>query len=434
MKVLASLFTSLFLFLAAIPLPGKDWVYLDRGERFVYSSTLAPPACGRYRISGYQVFKDDDNRFVFGRENLPGGQYIVAWRICGGVKVLQEAVKVPRRFRNKAFYGRITIRWDKNLRFYYAFEPHDPQDAAGWTSFSGVMDVANVKHEGTDGRKGTWLDTIDGKGPEGKAFKNRISPFPVKEIASIPIPEGKGFSCQGLAIQGDTAIIIRDKGWCEIYDVRRRKSLSFYKLEGNDSHCNNAVFGLERLSPDSPFPLLYISEDNGSHACLVTDIGMDGSQIVQKIYYDTDRSDYPGPFDWMVDRENGFLYTYGGSRWRSRWVKRFRLPPADIPEVHLGREDVLWTMYYDEVGIGQGGFVKDGRIYLTAGYPPYYCKLHVYDIATRRHILCQDLRELQFEPEGMDILDGCLYTVFWCRDEGTKIFGFDLRNLNNKRK
>ena len=36
--------------------------------------------------------------------------------------------------------------------------------------------------------------------------------------------------------------------------------------------------------------------------------------------------------------------------------------------------------------------------------------------------------------EGMDILDGCLYTVFWCRDEGTKIFGFDLRNLNNKRK
>ena len=185
MKVLASLFTSLFLFLAAIPLPGKDWVYLDRGERFVYSSTLAPPACGRYRISGYQVFKD----------------------------------------RNKAFYGRITIRWDKNLRFYYAFEPHDPQDAAGWTSFSGVMDVANVKHEGTDGRKGTWFDTIDGKGPEGKAFKNRISPFPVKEIASIPIPEGKGFSCQGLAIQGDTAIIIRDKGWCEIYDVRRRKSL-----------------------------------------------------------------------------------------------------------------------------------------------------------------------------------------------------------------
>lgn len=81
-------------------------------------------------------------------------------------------------------------------------------------------------------------------------------------------------------------------------------------------------------------------------------------------------------------------------------------------------------MYYDEVGIGQGGFVKDGRIYLTAGYPPYYCKLHVYDIKSGKQILCQDLRELKYEPEGMDIRDGWLYTAFWHSGTGTELYRF----------
>lgn len=399
---------------------------LDSGERFLYSSTLQPPGCGRWRMTGYQVVRDGNNRFVFGRENLPGGQYMVAWRICGGVKVLQEAEKLPRKYRNRPIYGRVTIRHDKNVRFYYSPEPLDPSEAEGWNGFSGVMDAGIVKHRGPEGRTGVSFSVFSGKGPEGWPFKNSIEPFPVQKIASIPVQEGRRHSCQGLAIQGDTAVIIRDKGWCEIYDLRVGKTLSFYKLEGNDSHCNNAVFGTEKLSAGSVFPLLYISEDNGGHACLVTEIGMDSSRIVQRIYYDTDGSDYPGPVDWMVDRGEGYLYTYGGSRWKERWVKRFPLPSADIPEAHLKPEDALWTMYYDEVGIGQGGFVQDGRIYLTAGYPPYYCKLHVYDISSGRQILCQDLRDLKHEPEGMDIKDGRLYTVFWGRDAGTEIHAFEL--------
>ena len=144
------LIVSTFLFLTAFTLPGKDadtmWVNLDKGERFLYSSTLEPPGCGRYRMKGYQVVRDGDNRFVFGRENLPGGQYMVAWRICGGVKVLQEAEKVPRKYRNRPIYGRVTIRYDKNVRFYYSLESLDPSNAEGWNSFSGVMAADIVKH------------------------------------------------------------------------------------------------------------------------------------------------------------------------------------------------------------------------------------------------------------------------------------------------
>lgn len=393
------------------------WVNLERGERTVISGVLGAPGKGKYEMSGWQVFKDDGNRFVFGRENLPGGQYIVAWRICKGVSVLQEARKLPRSARKGPVFFRITIRHDKNIRFYYAMEPHGHFDAEGWDSFSGVCAADIVRHKGNDGEKGAWSARFTGKGPEGRVFKNRIRPFDAFLVGSIP--RTTPYSSQGLAIQGDTAIIIRDKGWCEIFDMKAQKSLSLYKLEGNDSHCNNAVFGCGK---GSLFPLLYISEDNGGHACLVTDIGMDGSRIVQRIYYDTDGTDYPGPFDWMVDRDNGLLYTYGGSRWQKRWIKCFPLPKTDTAEVHLKAEDAVRTLYYDEVGIGQGGFVRDGKIYLTAGYPPYYCKLHVYDAVSGRQLLCQDLRELLYEPEGIEWHDGHLYVVFWCGKEGTKIY------------
>ncbi|MBR1632157.1 MAG: hypothetical protein IJ686_00175 [Bacteroidales bacterium] len=396
------------------------WVNLDRGERVVLSGPVLPAPKGRFRMNGWQVFKDDDNRFLFGRERFKDGEYMVAWRICGGVKVLQEAAKLPKGYSKKPVYGRITLRHDRNVRFYYAFEQLSHFDASGWDSFSGVMDASIVKHSGREGRKGAWLASFSGKGPEGEPFKNVLKPFKPSLVATIPPRESSDYSCQGLAIHGDTAIIIRDKGWCEIYDLKAGHDISFYKLEGNDSHCNNAVFGVEH---GSVFPLLYISEDGGGHACLVTDIGLESSRIVQRIYYDTDGRDYPGPFDWMVDRENGFLYTYGGSRWKDRWVKRFPLPGAGVPVVHLKPEDALWTMYYDEVGIGQGGFVKDGRIYLTAGYPPYYCKLHVYDEKSGRQLLCQDLRELRFEPEGIDWRDDALYLVFWGgKKEGARVY------------
>ncbi|MBR6001803.1 MAG: hypothetical protein IK045_02975 [Bacteroidales bacterium] len=412
-----------------IPTPGDSIrANLDNKERFVLSAKVEAPERGRFKMKGFQVFKDGDNRFVFGRENFPDGQYMVAWRICKGVTVLQEARKLPRAMRHKPMYMRITIRGDRNIRFYYATEPHDHFDAEGWDSFSGVMAADLVKHKGPDGRAGAWVAFLEGKGPSGEVFKDRIPPMEPELVATIPATEERRFSCQGLAIQGDTAVIIHDKGWCQIYDMAEKRTLSYYKLEGNDSHCNNAVFGPARLTPESPFPLLYISEDNGGHACLVTEIGMDSSKIVQKIYYDTDGSDYPGPVDWMVDRKNGFLYTYGGIRWRERWVKRFPLPSPDEPEVHLTADDVQWSMYYDEVGIGQGGFVQDGRIYLSAGYPPYYCKLHVYDIRTKKQILCQDIRDLKYEPEGMDISEGWLYLALWHSKVGTEIYRFTLNN------
>jgi hypothetical protein len=98
-------------------------------------------------------------------------------------------------------------------------------------------------------------------------------------------------------------------------------------------------------------------------------------------------------------------------------------------EVHLTPEDVIFEMTYNEVGIGQGGFIKDGKVYFSAGYPPFHCKLHVFDMETKEEILCQELLPLQYEPEGIEIVGDKLYTVFWCRGGVTKIYEFSLPTL-----
>ena len=90
-----------------------------------------------------------------------------------------------------------------------------------------------------------------------------------------------------------------------------------------------------------------------------------------------------------------------------RWLKKFRLPSLEDSdengEVHLTPDDVLFEMTYNEVGIGQGGFIKDGKLYFSAGYPPFHCKLHVYDLEHKEEILCQDLQPVLHETEGIDI-------------------------------
>ena len=79
-------------------------------------------------------------------------------------------------------------------------------------------------------------------------------------------------SSQGLALWGRYAFSLHDKGQCVVLDLKRRRFISTFRLEGNDSHCNNASFGVERYSRRSKFPLLYVSECRGDRACYVTDI------------------------------------------------------------------------------------------------------------------------------------------------------------------
>lgn len=220
-------------------------------------------------------------------------------------------------------------------------------------------------------------------------------------------------SSQGLAIWGRYVFSLHDKGQCVVLDIKRRKFISTFKLEGNDSHCNNASFGVERYSRQSKFPLLYISECRGERACFVTDISTEGSRIVQKIVYTGD--DCTGPMDWCVDRQKKILYAYRTIEGR-RTFRSFRLPRlADSDAdgvIRLTAEDSLGEIPVGDITIPQGSLANGHCIYLPDGLPSRGCRMHVVDAATGGRLRLIDLNPLKHEPEGLDIKGRWLYLSF----------------------
>ena len=220
-------------------------------------------------------------------------------------------------------------------------------------------------------------------------------------------------SSQGLAIWGRYAFSLHDKGQCVVLDMKRRRFVGTFKLEGNDSHCNNASFGVERYSRKSKFPLLYISECRGGRACYVTDISAEGSRIVQRIIYDGD--DCTGPMDWCVDRKRRILYAYCTVEGR-RTFRRFALPRlADSDAegtVRLTAADALGDISVGDIAIPQGGVAEKRCLYLPDGGPSRGCRMHVTDAATGRQLRLVDLNHIGHEPEGLDIKGRWLYLSF----------------------
>lgn len=237
----------------------------------------------------------------------------------------------------------------------------------------------------------------------------------VVNIAEI-VPDGvkvKG-SSQGMAVWGRYAFMLHDKGQCVVIDIKRRKFLSTYMLDQNTSHCNNASFGVEYRTKKSQFPLLYISECRGQRACFVTDVTLQGSELVQKIFYDGD--DISGPCDWLVDREKRLIYLYCTVD-GVRTLKRFQLPRLSDSdsrgEVHLQAKDALANIQATGVGIPQGSMAYKDLILLPSGIPSRSkCELHVVDAAGDKYIGSYSLDHIEAEPEGIAYYGGVRYLSF----------------------
>jgi acid phosphatase (class A) len=267
----------------------------------------------------------------------------------------------------------------------------------------------------------------------------RVSGFPplkpefVCDFADwTPAEEEVTGSTQGFAMQGNYAFVLHDKGRLCIFDMKKKKMVANYLLEGNSSHCNNACFGVEKASRRSQFPLLYIASCGGENCCYVTDVSLKGSQIVQKIYYTG--TDYAGTIDWCLDAENGIIYTYGGRNGGYKLLKKFRLPKlADSDangEVHLTDADVLDVTRIDKgINIWQGSIVRGRYAYLPDGYAPHDLLLHVVDLKEKRIVLSRDLYDLKDEPEGICLTDDYAYVVFHTAGEPrhSKLWRFTLK-------
>jgi hypothetical protein len=206
---------------------------------------------------------------------------------------------------------------------------------------------------------------------------------------------------------------MHDKGQCVIIDLRRREFVSTYVMEGNTGHCNNASFGVERYSSSSEFPLLYVTECRGQRACYVNDVTLEGSRLVQTIYYDGE--EITGPADWAVDARTGRIYLYC-TIGTLRWLKAFPLPAlADSDargEVHLKPSDAIASMPAGEITIPQGSHIYGRYIFLPEGIPPRPTRLHTTDIVTARTLAPIDLSDLGLEPEGVAVKGRWLYLSF----------------------
>lgn len=220
-------------------------------------------------------------------------------------------------------------------------------------------------------------------------------------------------STQGFAIYGRYGFSVHDKGQCVVIDMKRRKFVSTFTLEGNTGHCNNASFGVERYNKQSAFPLLYVTECRGERACYVNDISLEGSRLVQKIFYDG--ADIAGPADWAVDRRKRLIYLYCTVD-NVRTLKWFTLPRlADSDsrgEVHLKAEDALGSMPAGDISIPQGSHIHRHRAYLPDGIPPRPTRLHVTDLKTGKQLMLIDISHTDLEPEGVATRGRWLYLSY----------------------
>ena len=195
--------------------------------------------------------------------------------------------------------------------------------------------------------------------------------------------------------------------------MKRRKFVSTFTLEGNTGHCNNASFGVERYNKQSAFPLLYVTECRGERACYVNDISLEGSRLVQKIFYDG--ADITGPADWAVDRRKRLIYLYCTVD-NVRTLKWFTLPRlADSDsrgEVHLKAEDALGSMPAGDISIPQGSHIHRHRAYLPDGIPPRPTRLHVTDLKTGKQLMLIDISHTGLEPEGVATRGRWLYLSY----------------------
>lgn len=220
-------------------------------------------------------------------------------------------------------------------------------------------------------------------------------------------------STQGFAIYGRYGFSIHDKGQCVIIDLKKKRFINTFTLEGNTGHCNNASFGVERYSRESKFPLLYVTECRGDRACYVNDITLEGSRLVQTIYYDGE--DITGPADWAVDRRKGLIYLYCTIN-NVRTLKWFALPRlADSDthgEVHLQEKDTLGSLPAGDIAIPQGSHIHHGRVYLPDGIPPRPTRLHVTELKSGKVISVMELSHTGLEPEGVATRRRWLYLSF----------------------
>ena len=200
-----------------------------------------------------------------------------------------------------------------------------------------------------------------------------------------------GFAYQGMDIYGDWMVSCQNQGIATVYRLSGdsfEPAGQFHLASFHEhNHANVASFGVERVSKDDPLPVIYVSQCHklpieGKKDVLYAErIAPDfsGSSLVQTIFYDDAEKDFGYALQWVIDRKNKMLYGYGNTvnnsdPFNRHRIIKFRLPAlSDGSFVVLKSEDALENYLIEDVSgfrfnpIGQGLFIRNGRLYMPTG-------------------------------------------------------------------
>lgn len=200
-----------------------------------------------------------------------------------------------------------------------------------------------------------------------------------------------GFAYQGMDIFGNWMVSCQNQGIATVYRLSGdsfEPAGQFHLASFHEhNHANVASFGVERVSKKDPLPVIYVSQCHklpieGKKDVLYAErIAPDfsGSSLVQTIFYDDVNKDFGYALQWVIDRENKMLYGYGNTvnnsdPFNRHRIIKFRLPAlSDGSSVVLKSEDALENYLIEDVSgfrfnpIGQGLFIRKGRLYMPTG-------------------------------------------------------------------
>ena len=206
----------------------------------------------------------------------------------------------------------------------------------------------------------------------------------------------------------------------DVIDLPNKRKLQEIALTAvSNHHCNNANFGTTRYAASDPFPLLYVSQEQGQAILayrVTVDSGIYGLTLVQTLALPTSASMglyYP---NCIIDGQGDYLWLSGYSvySWQSadngnilRYIK-LPLPSLSQGNVTLSLANTLQEFHLPFTYATQGAIYHQGKIYQAYGINNNTNLIRIINPLTGEveQELHPCLRGMDEEPEGCFIYDG----------------------------
>ena len=214
-------------------------------------------------------------------------------------------------------------------------------------------------------------------------------------------------------IQGSAEDATHDAG---IYfaDLATKAKLGEFILSNAAGNMHTNCINLGAKVADSDLlPLLYVSESRGGMDCWVLRVSdsFNTYTLYNKIHFEPGQafSDLQG-IDWMLDRDNGFIWAMPRQNedWDISFLK-FNAPTltGDGSTINLTEADILDIFSY-RINPRQGGFIQNGKMYLSLGYNTAASPAFLWVIDLASHQIVTRVPLSGGEPEFVSEYDGGL--------------------------